>query len=243
MPKKRPDRYYCWLIAYIDSTTVNLVQKEIQRNPEYKEVEVFIPMVKVLKKTHKGEHQFEDVPLLFNYGFFKVPRKYAVSAAYLDNMQNNITCLYGWLKDPHKNIMRDATRKWKKIKDQDIPFATATSEEVTELVKKSFDYSIHSAEDMGTIKAGDFITLRGYPFDGLQAEVSEIDYKKKQARVMIHIFEGKREVDVSFDNIFFTVYQSHNYDDSLSNYESLDEMAETKKLDKKLFKSRSHESE
>jgi len=231
MPKKG-DRYFCWLIAYIDSDTVHLVKRELKRYLEYKEVEVFIPTVKVLTKTFKGEDKFDEVPLLFQYGFFKVPRKFAVSEIYLENMKNNITCIFGWLKDPHKVIDGEQNTRKKNIPDSAIPIATATSREVAQLVKKAFDYSIHSSEDIGSIKPGDYITLRGYPFDNMQAEIMEIDAVKKKAKVKIHILHGDRPVDVSFDNIFFTVYQS--YDDSLSNVDSLDELMANRKS--KLFK-------
>jgi transcription antitermination factor NusG len=232
MPKK--EKYWVWLIAYIDSATVKLVHKELKRYLEYKEVEVFIPTVKVLKKTFKGDDKFDEVPLLFQYGFFKVPRKYAVSSAYLENMQNNISCIYGWLRDPHKNILRDATRKMKKIKDKDIPIATATPDQIADLVKKAFDFSIHTPDEIDSVKKGDFVTLRGYPFDNVQAEIVELNAKKKKAKVKIHIFDGTKEVDVSFDNIFFTVYHEGGYDDRLSNNESLDELMEHRR--KKLFK-------
>ena len=33
-------------------------------------------MVNVLKKTHKGKMQFEEIPILFNYGFIKMPDVY-----------------------------------------------------------------------------------------------------------------------------------------------------------------------
>lgn len=87
MPKKTTkDKHFAWVIAYIDSKFINLIKPQLARNKEYEDVDVFIPTVKVLKKTFKGEDHFDEVPLLFYYGFFKIPRVLATSRNYLDNM-------------------------------------------------------------------------------------------------------------------------------------------------------------
>ena len=38
----------------------------------YKHVKAIVPTISVLKKSRKGNNEYEDVPLLFNYGFIKM---------------------------------------------------------------------------------------------------------------------------------------------------------------------------
>lgn len=44
-------------------------------------------MVNVLKKTHKGKMQFEEIPILFNYGFIKMPSEFAYSRPFLNKLK------------------------------------------------------------------------------------------------------------------------------------------------------------
>lgn len=228
--KREKDNHFCWVIAYIDSKFINMIQPQLLRLLEYDQIEVYIPTVKVLKKTFKGKDQFDEVPLLFNYGFFKLPRKYAVSRNYLDNLQTNVSAIYGWVRDPAK-LLKKRDKKNMKGDDAYVPVATATSEEITKLLLASKDIGAHSADDLEMIQPGQMITLRGYPFDGVEAEFISLDPKRKKVRVKLSVLWNK-EVEVSFDNVFFTLYHNKNYDDSPSAKQSLDEMKDKNTLDK-----------
>lgn len=255
LKQKLEEKYYCWIIAYIDVKFLKHVEAELNKFPEYEEVQAYIPTVKILKKTFKKENFFEEVPLLFNYGFFKVPRKYAIYKDWLENMQRNISCIYGWVRDAantlkEKPVLRldgksvfpkvksinkkkkTVKMKTDKLEDKNIPFATATSAEVARLIRDTVNMGAHNAEDISLLKNGDNIILRGYPFEGVSADVISIDHKKQSVLVTIRIFDQMKEVSVSFDNVFFTIYHNHNYDDSLSTLSSIDEMESNKTFDK-----------
>jgi transcription antitermination factor NusG len=224
---------FVWVIAYIDKKFLKNTEKDLNRYPEYAGVEAYIPTVKILKKTFKNENFFEEVPLLFNYGFFKVPRKYAVYKNWLENMQKNITCIYGWVKDPANVISsRPKIRDDEKSVFRGISVATATSAEIAKLIRDSVNIGAHSADDISLLKTGDPIILRGYPWEGIRANVLEIDHKKQDVKVELQIFSQMKEVRVSFDNVFFTIYHHGNYDDSLTQDKSFDEMADNKSLDR-----------
>lgn len=237
------NNYYVWLVAMVDKELIKFVQRDLRSSPEYMEVDVFIPTVKVLKKTFKGKEFFDEIPLLFNYGFFKVPRKFAVSKAYLDNMKDNISCIFSWLKDPTKRVVSYTTWEGIEIQGFNIPVAVASDEAIEELMDKAFTYSTHSSEELDRLKPGQLISLRGYPFDNVSAEIVSIDASRKRVKVKLIIFDAQREVEVSFDNVFYTLYHGKNYDDSLSTIQSLDELNDANKLDKKLFKNRTRESD
>lgn len=227
--KDKELRYYAWLVAYINSDHLHLVQSQLAKFQEYEEVQPFIPTVRVLKKKFKGKNHFEEVPLLFQYGFFKVPRKFAIHWRFLEGMQENISCIFGWVKDPVKIIKGG-------MGDTSIPVATATPREIAKLVKASMDIGAHGAEDLHMIKPGDFIILKGYPYEGVEAEFVEVNPKKKTVKVRIIMFSQKKDVDVSYDNVFFNLYQNKGYDDSVSTEKSLDEMKDNKTLDKLMGK-------
>lgn len=225
---------YCWLIAYIDSAYITKTKDELQKYPEYEDVEAFIPTIKILNKTFKKEEHFLEVPLLFNYGFFKIPRSVAVYQSYLEQMQRNISCIFAWVKDPVKKII---TQKPKNLTDYHVNCATATPIEIAKLVRDSFTMTAHTYEELSRFKSGDFIVLRGYPWDGINAQIIEIDDKRRKVQVQIEIFSTSKPMWVDFDNVFFSVYQDNNFDDKLSNNESLDKPI----VDKQMFKMQTNE--
>lgn len=223
-----------WVIAYVISGEIDKVQRELAKYPEYAEVEAYIPTIKILKKTFKKEDIFEEVPLLFNYGFFAIPLKYAVYRTYLDNMQKNISCIYSWVKDPAKDIIKGK---------KNVSCAIAHPKEIEELIKKSINIGAHSADDLQLLKPGDIITLRGYPWDGMEAELLAIDEKRQRVKVRLLLFSQLKEVDVSYDNVFFTIYHNNNHDDSVGeSRDSLDAMADKNSYNKTIFKNTKHES-
>lgn len=231
--------YFSWCIAYIDSTHLDKVNKELAKYKQYAEVEAYIPTVKILKKTFKGKNTFEEVPLLFNYGFFKIPRKFAIHSKYLEDMKGHISAIYEWVKDPHKikksvSGLKLGERDF--YSENDISAATADPKEVAELMKKSFDYSAHSKTDIAQLHPGQMITLHGYPFDEVTVTVVEINPKKETVKVRLNIFDQMRDVDVSYDNVFFTIYHGRSYDDTVTVKNSLNAMVEFGSLDKKTAK-------
>lgn len=242
-----PDlNYFCHAIAYIDSSLMARVEEELNKYPEYLEVSAMIPTVKILKKTFKGKQTFEEVPLLFNYGFFKIPRHLAIKHKFLESLKNNISCIYAWVKDPQKVIgmkphLRDDGVSI--YEDRHIPIATATGDEVANLISQSFSYSAHDSSDLGTAYPGMMITLRGYPWEDIPAEIVEINPKTREIKVKILIFQEIKLALVAFDNVFFTIYHNKNYDDTITVKKSLDEMMENNSFDKQQFKNRSNENQ
>lgn len=234
--------YFCYPIAYIDASLMSKVEEELNKYPEFNEVTPMIPTVKILKKTFKGKQSFEEVPLLFNYGFFKMPRYRAIHYKYLDDLKTKISCIYAWVKDPQKEMNKHPIIRedGKSIyyTDAHVPIATATSEEVSNLIKDSFTHSAHDSTDLGTVYPGMMVTLQGYPFDNMPAEIVEIDEKKKKVKVKLNIFSQMKEVSVEFDNVFFTIYHGRNHDDTITVKKSLDEMMDNNSFDKAQYRNR-----
>lgn len=234
MAKKTKLDEKVWVIAYINRDYLHTVDKELHQY-EYSDVKVLIPTIKILKKKFKGKDHFDEVPLLFNYGFFGIPIRNAINPEYLNLMRQRVTCLYGWVKDitemsSHANFRMDQAG----IKKALSQLAIAKDEEVARLIEESDKKGIHDARDINNLIPGQLIQLKGYPFDNMDAEVLQINKSKKVVKVMLDIQGIMREAEVSFDNVFYTVYEDF---DKSQKEKSLEEISENRRtMDKILFK-------
>lgn len=224
-----------WCIAYINRDHIHTVEEEL-RKYNY-DVVAYIPTVKILKKQFKGKSIFEFVPLLFNYGFFKIRYKDATNSDFLLELRNRITCLVGWVKDPTKTMSRaprlrtDNADNISGIKAA----ATATDKEIARLTKESAAMSIYSAEDLSKFKKGDYIKLKGYPFDDMPAEIISINLKKREVRVSLLLEMLVKEVTVSFENVFYTIYQGLDEKSKEDSYDELGDKYGQNTVDKMIY--------
>lgn len=224
---------YIWAIARIDRDNVDSILGDFKKLGY--NVSVKIPCVKILKKKFKNKLHFQNVPLLFDYGFIGIPWDIANSREELQSIKEDIPGILGWLFLSTGEVLY-RRRKLKDrfielypdIDDEDVEdkFAnfylkkiikvkTVPYQEVCRLMDICENFSIFSSEDLDRIKIGDFITLRGYPFDNMYAEVLEINDKSKSVTVSISGLGYVREVKVSYDNLYYTIYSG--LDESLSN--------------------------
>lgn len=212
-----------WAVAYINRKFIDTVEEEIELY-DY-DVEAYIPTVKVLTKKFKGKNLFEFVPLLFNYGFFKVSHNDACNPDFLMTLRHRITCIYAWVKDPAALVDSDPRLNISNENfDNAIPRAAiATDEEVAAMVDASDANSIFTQEDLKRIQPGEYIVLEGYPFEGMPAEIIKIDHNKKEVTVKLLIDQISKNMRVSFDNVFYSIYK--NYDEQ-GREKSTDEIKE-----------------
>lgn len=239
MENKRP-LDYVWVVAYINRDYIERVEEDLLTKG-FGAIRVFIPTTRILKKQFKGKNQYEYVPLLFNYGFFQIPYKQACDAEFLRGLKEKIPAIYAWVQDtlqlvktkPHLRLDNsgrelpedevDEKTKLRILRHDFVPMvAIAKEEEIVELLKVSERASIFSDEIVDKLEIGSFITLRGYPYEGMPAEIVHINKKDKKVKVKLLLETIMAEVMVSFENIFYTVYS--NYDEELKET-SLEELA------------------
>lgn len=217
--KKYPE--YLWLIAYVDSSLTYLIEKDLAKSNQYLGVEAIVPTIKVLKKQFKGKETFQDVPLLFNYGFFKIPYTWAINPDLLMKVKDDITCISHWVQD-------------RALGNPLAKAAVVTEEMVHAMMAAAKEDSIHSVEDVNKLKVGEIITLMGYPFSGLDARVVSIDKKCKTIEVQVKLADSEdwsslRTIQVSFDNVFYSIYQgsyhdNYNREKTLTDYQQKTKM-------------------
>jgi len=224
-----------WCIAYINRDHINIVEDELKKY-EYN-VEAYIPTVRILKKKFKGKNIFEEVPLLFNYGFFKIQYSDAINTQFLMELRNRITCIYGWVKDPTK-VINSSPRLSASNSDTFsgiMVTALATDKEVARLNKKRQTMNVYSADDIERLQPGDYIKLKGYPFDDMPATIVSINKRKGEVKVILEMASLIKEVTVSFENVFYTVYQGFNEESREESYDATKEKYGSNSLDKILF--------
>lgn len=233
MAKKKKKKFkteteMVWIIAYIDVDYIGRVSKELSR---FDNVEAYIPTIKILKKNFKGKAHFEYVPLLFNYGFFKLPKFMAFNQDFLAKVKDYVSCISGWVKDTSK--LGPIARSTAKEKKDLAPVGLASDEEISALLQIQEDLSIYNSKELKNLGPGSWITLQGYPFEGMQAEILQINYNTKKVEVALDTVGSGllSNVIVNFENVFYTIYRG-GYDDSLSSLVSLDEMYKSKKINK-----------
>lgn len=213
---------YLWLIAHVDGSLVHLIEKDLAKSNQYIGVEAIVPTLKILKKQFKGKESFQDVPLLFNYGFFKIPYTWAINPDLLMKVKEDITCISHWVQD--KALGRPLARA-----------AVVTEEQVYGMLKVAQEGSVHATADIEKLKVGEIITLLGYPFSGLDARIVEICKKTKSIEVEVKLSDelginnddwaSTRTVRVSFDNVLYTIYngaydEDYNKEKTLTDYQN-----------------------
>jgi len=226
-----------WLIAYVNRDFIHIAEEELARY-KYHFIKAYIPTVRVLKKKFKGKNIFEFVPLLFNYGFFRVPFHYAANEDFLVELRSRITCIYGWVKDPTKDLMRKNPRLRMDNRGLIKPMpvtALATDKEISFLVKQTQAVNVYSAEDLKQFGPGDYIKLKGYPFDDMPAEIIHINLSKREVKVKLLVDALVKEATVSFENVFYTVYQSLDSDYKVRSLDEIRENHGNNALDKILY--------
>lgn len=215
-----------WAIAYINRDFIDRVQIDLSKSKIYHGVKAYIPTVKILRKQFKGKDIFEEVPLLFNYGFFQLPNK-KLETEFLQQMKKDIPAIHAWVKDTKTVVSSKPSLiqgNEPLVRSGIIPVAVATPGEITRLVLSHKKFSIYDKNDIDNLKAGDIIQLKGYPFEGMDAIVRDIDLKKEKVKVELLLEGIIKNVAVSFDNVFYTVYHGI-FDETEFREKSLEELS------------------
>ena len=227
---------YIWCIAYVDSHSISTVARDLSKTG-IPGIKALIPTVKVLRKRFKGKAFFDEVPLLFNYGFFKIPMECCHNKETLTFIKSKVPAIYSWLytEEPKKTSCRGVISPHRMV--EAIKFR-----EIIRLRNLGLVSSVYAAKDIENIGPGSYIVLKGYPFDNIPAEVIDVKPSKEEIKVKLLLDSFIREVTVSFSNVFYTVYTEYEDPTTLDN-SSLESLLERSKfkLDKISFSNESDE--
>ena len=228
MQRKQLD--YVWIVAYINRDYVESVETDLIKY-DFSAVKVFIPTVRILKKQFKNRNIYDYIPLLFNYGFFNIPYISACDPEFLKQLREKIPVIYAWVRDPIKVLKSNpklrVDNKSKLPLEKEEPeeepvtesgikilqkpeskteIAIVTETEISNLLKTSEHLSVFSDGIADKLEEGQFLTLKGYPYEGMPAEIISINRKERQIKVRLLLECIITEATVHYENIFYTVY-------------------------------------
>lgn len=201
---------YVYCVCYIDLKEFTFIQKDLRRLG-YFHIRSIVPTVRVEKQTSRNKKYYEEIPLLFNYGIIKMPLEKALSRPFLRKLSKEIKGIKGWLKSPE--VLH--TRKVKKridnidIFDDFSIVARVSREEVRRLIKLSKRNFKYTSNDFKDIKEGSYIVLKGYPYDGVDAQITKVDFDKEEVSLLIYPQYGKMLVTLPFDSVVYNVYTAN----------------------------------
>lgn len=200
---------YC--IFYIERKFYKKINRELKEKG-YKKCHAIIPEVKVLRKAIKGKTYYDEVPVLFNYGFMRMPTEYAFSRPFLIKMKREISGIRTWLKDTQTMFPRKLKKRIDNPEDFDdfSVVAMCPRKDVKRFRKIARDNKIFSADSFNRIKEGDFVVLNIYPYEGVEATIIKINKKDKTATLKLYPQMGRMEVTIPLDHVLYSIYQ--NYD-------------------------------
>lgn len=194
-----------WGIAYIKGNHLSTIDADIERSP-YPYIRAAIPKIRILRKQFKNHQFFTEVPLLFNYGFFKLPYHLACDIEFLKDFKREINGIHGWLykQGITENYILDSEDH---TLQRVLKIYTVDHGEVMRLMKIGRSKSIYHANDINALAPGTQIALKGYPFEGMTGEIIEVNERKEEAKIKVFVGTESRKVTVSFGNLFYSVYE------------------------------------
>ena len=189
-------------------------------------MKAIVPTISVLKKSRKGKNEYEDVPLLFNYGFIKMKPEKAFDRYYLNKLKRDIPGILSFMKSLDYRPKRKRLRVDNAEDFDDYSMvATVTKEEVKKYRRMSKANKIFSVNDITRVAIGDYVVLRGYPFEGISAIILESNLNTRKMLVKLYPeMDGSLEIEVPMENVLYSAYHesdeykmySTDYDTDLS---------------------------
>lgn len=205
---------YVYCICRIDQKYWKKINEELESRG-YKKVKAFVPAVKILKKSKAGKNIYEEVPLLFNYGFVRMKSDKAYDRPFLNKIKRDIPGILGFMKSPETMFPRKKRARIDNAEDFDdfSMVATVTKEEVKYYKERAKKNQVFSADDVVNVPVGSYVTLKGYPFEGIEATIDDVNLTTRMVTVTIYPERGSMVIQVPMDSVFYSVYQ--NYDENI----------------------------
>lgn len=218
--KRRTHYSYC--IFYLENKYYKDINKEL-RARGYHHIRAIIPTVRFIKHiSSRGDTVYQEEPLLFSYGFMKIPTNIVYDRVYLNKLKRSIPGIRGWLRDTESlHRKRGKKRRVENAEDFDdfSKVAIVSHSEVRKFIEIAHNNSHLTYEDITSIKEGDYIRLNSYPFIGADAIVLKVDLELK--KVKLHLYpsltgKSKMKIWVPIDLVIHNIYYDYNPRISLS---------------------------
>jgi len=169
----------------------------------YNGIYYHIPKVSVLKRVVNKGHEFVQKPLLFNYGFLEMPIEYMRNPGILSELRVISRLIQGYFRKSEEdlNLEMENAEKDGLARYQPVLIKSITAEELQRLVEIAMEINVY--DTVQELSPGSYIVLKGYPFEGLGAEVIE---KSSGGNIKVRLIESGMIVRLQPDNIFYSPY-------------------------------------
>jgi hypothetical protein len=198
---------YVYCIFRLDRKFYKRINKDLISRG-YKHVKAIVPTISVLKKSRKGKNEYEDVPLLFNYGFIRMKSDKAFDRYYLNKIKRDIPGILSFMKSLDHKPKRKRLRidNAEDFDDYSV-VATISRDEVIRYKHMAKANKIYSVDDITRVGIGDYVILRGYPFEGIPAILLESNLNTKKMLVKLYPeTDGNLEIEVPMENVLYSAY-------------------------------------
>lgn len=212
-----------WVVFHFDNKLYKDIKGQLKAKG-YNNIRVYIPMLSILKKRMKGKDVYEDVPMLFSYGFMKIPTELALSRPFLNKLKKDIPGIHSWVKSTETMFKKKLRRRIDNAEDWDdfSIVAIVSREEIKRFKGLEASNKVYTDRDIIKVNRGDLITLKGYPFDNVEALVVDMSLATKTIKV--EIITDKQsdhplQISLPFDNVIYTIYRDYEPDTSRDHVE------------------------
>lgn len=201
-----------WVLIYLDKKHYPSIQSELKKKG-YGNMKVCIPTISLLEKRYRGRDVYREVPLLFQYGFLRMPRELAYSRAFLRSLKKQITGIHGFVNSNETMFKKKIRKRVDGEEFDDYSMvATISRDEVKRFRQISKKARIYTIDEIVTLNIGDYVILRGYPFEGVPATVMEVELATNKVKLQLYPEGGNMIVKLPMENVLYSVY--HNYDET-----------------------------
>lgn len=169
----------------------------------YNNINYRIPKVTVLKRVINKGHEFVEKPLLFNYGFLEMPLEFIKNPVVLQELRVISRLIQGFFRKTEEDLKAELEYAEKDGLPNFKPVLvkTITRAELERLIQISREINVY--DDVKQLDIGTYIVLKGYPFEGLGAEVLR---KKTNGKLQVRLIESGVLVELKPDNIYYSAY-------------------------------------
>ena len=199
---------FVYAIVRVNDETFLNIQHELDI-AGFSYLKAVVHHVPVLVSTRGGgKKEYIQVPLLFNYGFIRVPLELLYNREFVNEIPKVVPSIYGWLLSPehlHKKKIKMRVDN-RDIWDDFTQVAIASKKEVLHLKRLAKAHQVFGLEDLATVPIGSYITLRGYPYEGLGATLLEVNLNTKQVKVQICETIASLDIWLDFEHVYYSPY-------------------------------------
>lgn len=199
---------YVYVVCRVDNKKFHTITQDFKKN-KIKGLKLIIPTLDVLRKTRGCKNHYETVPLLFNYGFIRMKRALAYDKPFLNHVCKKVPGIHSWVKSLEPLHRKRLKQRIDNAEDFDdfSKVALVSKAEIDRLLDLTQHNKIYSQSDITDLSLGSYVTLRGYPYEGMEATVLEINLNEKTVRVQLYPSEiSTMVIELPFENVLYSIY-------------------------------------